>query len=126
MGVTRETFYDRSKIAILPMGFCFPGTGRSGDLPPRAECADAWRQPLLDSLERLQLTLIIGQYAARWHLGTRHGSLTNTVKAWREHGEDQFPLPHPSPRNNIWLKRNPWFETDVLPDLRRRVRLALA
>lgn len=123
MGVTREVFYDPARIAILPMGFCYPGTGRSGDLPPRVECAPAWRERLLAQLPRLELTLVIGQYAQAYHLGEAQGeSLTHTVRAWRTFWPAQLPLPHPSPRNNLWLRRNPWFEREVLPSLRRRVR----
>jgi uracil-DNA glycosylase len=102
----------------LPMGFCFPGTGKSGDLPPRPECAETWRQQLLDSLMQIRLTLVIGQYAQRWHLPHRHGNLTETVRAWREYGPGIVPLPHPSPRNNIWLKKNPWFSKELLPFLK--------
>jgi len=123
MGVSSETFYDASRIAILPMGFCYPGTGRSGDLPPRSECAETWREPLLSRLPNLELTLVVGQYALAHHLGrARRSNLTETVRGWREYGPQLIPLPHPSPRNNVWLKRNPWFERDVLPSLRRRLR----
>jgi len=120
MGVTREQFYDATQIAILPMGFCYPGTGRSGDLPPRPECAPAWRSALLAHLKRIELVLVIGQYAQAWHLSGDGGTLTDAVLAWRDHWPTVLPLPHPSPRNNLWLKRNPWFETDVLPALRSR------
>jgi len=120
MGVSRETFYDTRRIAILPMGFCYPGTGRSGDLPPRPECAPAWRGRLLDHLTRVELTLVIGQHAQRWHLAA-DAPLTDTVRDWRRRWPRVLPLPHPSPRNNIWLKRNPWFAKEVLPALRRRV-----
>jgi uracil-DNA glycosylase len=125
MGVTREQFYDATQIAILPMGFCYPGTGRSGDLPPRPECAPAWRSALMARLNKLQLTLIIGQYAQDWHLPEHEGTLTDTVQAWRKYWPHALPLPHPSPRNNGWLKRNAWFETDVLPALRARVAAVL-
>lgn len=123
LGVTRETFYDERKVAILPMGFCYPGTGLSGDLPPRLECADNWRAQLLAQLPNLQLTLVIGQYAQAYHLpDSSHRTVTETVKAWKEFWPEQLPLPHPSPRNNIWLKRNPWFAQDVLPTLRKKVK----
>jgi len=123
MGVSREVFYDTGRIAILPMGFCYPGHGRSGDLPPRPECAQAWRQCVLDELPRIQLTLAIGRYAIDWHLaGVKKRNLTETVKAWAEYAPGVIPLPHPSPRNNLWLRRNAWFEADVLPVLRERVR----
>ncbi|HHJ15379.1 MAG TPA: uracil-DNA glycosylase family protein [Gammaproteobacteria bacterium] len=123
MGVSREVFYDTGRIAILPMGFCYPGHGRSGDLPPRPECAQAWRQRVLDELPRIRLTLAIGRYAIDWHLaGVKKRNLTETVKAWAEYAPGVIPLPHPSPRNNLWLRRNAWFEADVLPVLRERVR----
>lgn len=126
MGVSRETFYDPGKIAILPMGFCYPGTGKSGDLPPRAECAEAWRSRLLDELSAVRLTLVIGQYAQKWHLPDAKGNLTETVRAWRDFGPGLFPLPHPSPRNNIWMKKNPWYGEQLLPELRDAVHQALA
>ncbi len=122
MGVDRDTFYDAKQVAILPMGFCYPGTGKSGDLPPRPECAPTWRQQLLDHLPKLGLTLVIGQYAMADHFGKSKVSLTDRVRAWRDAGPDVIPLPHPSPRNNIWLKRNPWFEKELLPVLRTRVQ----
>lgn len=125
MGIDRETFYDAAKIALLPMGFCYPGTGKSGDLPPRKECAEAWRRQLLDQLPNIQLTLVIGQYAHAWHLPNQATSLTETVKAWKSYGPDILPLPHPSPRNNIWLKKNPWFSEQLLPELHARVHKAL-
>ena len=126
LGVDEATFYDAEKIALLPMGFCYPGTGKSGDLPPRSECAPAWRAKLLSALPAIRLTLVIGQYAAAWHLGDKNrDSLTETVRALRDFGPTLLPLPHPSPRNNIWLRKNPWFERDVLPELRARVADAL-
>ena len=125
MGVSRETFYDETQIAILPMGFCYPGTGKSGDLPPRPECEKAWRRPLLDTLQDLKLTLVIGQYAQKWHLPQTQKNLTETVRAWEDYGEGTIPLPHPSPRNNIWLKKNPWFGESLLPRLKIAVREAL-
>lgn len=126
LGVTPETFYDPRRIAIVPMGFCFPGSGRSGDLPPRPECAETWRERVLAELPNVRLTLVIGQYALRWHLPDERGSLTETVRGWKEHRPALLPLPHPSPRNNRWLSKNPWFEADVLPYLRRRVKTLLA
>ena len=125
MGVTREVFYDPEQIAILPMGFCYPGTGKSGDLPPRPECAPTWRDRLLRHLPRLEITLLVGQYAQEYHLGKEYSSLTEIVKNWESYGAGLIPLPHPSPRNNIWLKRNPWFEKKLLPVLRWRVSVAL-
>ena len=126
MGVDKETFYNRQKIAILPMGFCYPGTGKSGDLPPRKECADKWRETLLALMPSIQLTLVIGQYALDWHLkDQKKKNLTETAKAWKEYWPENLPLPHPSPRNNIWLKKNEWFEIDVLPKLKTTIRKAL-
>jgi len=125
LGLSPEVFYDPKQVAILPMGFCFPGTGRTGDHPPRPECAPEWRARLLSHLTNLQLTLVIGQYAQAYHLPDAEGSVTSTVQAWRTYWPHIVPLPHPSPRNNLWLKRNPWFEKDLLPRLRRRVTQTL-
>ena len=121
MGIDRETFYDESKIAILPMSFCYPGKGKSGDLPPMPICAKTWRERLLLMMPNIKLTLVIGKYAQDWHLGKTQTNLTETVRAWRSYDESLMPLPHPSPRNNIWLKKNSWFETDTLPFLKARV-----
>lgn len=126
LGVSSDVFYDASKIAILPMGFCYPGTGQSGDLPPRPECAATWRNQLLDELPQIVLTLVIGQYAQKWHLPQRHKNLTETVRAWQDYAPAVIPLPHPSPRNNIWLKKNPWFSESLLPALRKATKSALA
>ncbi len=121
LGIPREVFYDARRIALVPMGFCFPGTGRSGDLPPRAECAPRWRAPLISHLKNLRLTLAVGQYAQAHHLPHNGASLTEAVRAWRQDWPHLLALPHPSPRNNLWLKRNPWFERELLPALRARV-----
>ena len=123
----RETFWDESRIAIVPAGLCYPGRdSRGGDLPPRPECAPAWHGRLLAPLRAVRLTLLIGQYAQAIHLGNRRkASLTGTVAAWREHLPDFLPLPHPSWRNTAWLARNPWFEAELAPELRRRVRALL-
>jgi len=126
LGISRDVFYDPTEVAILPMGFCYPGTGKSGDLPPRPECGPAWRQQLLDRLTNIELTLVIGQYAQKWHLPDVKKNLTETVRAWKDYGKDVIPLPHPSPRNNIWLKKNPWFAESILPHLRRSARKALS
>ncbi|MEM7765180.1 MAG: uracil-DNA glycosylase family protein [Pseudomonadota bacterium] len=125
MGIDRDTFYDAANVAIVPMGFCFPGTGKSGDLPPDKRCASSWRREVLESLRNIRLTLVIGQYAQSWHFGKTHSSVTDTVQRWRELPADTIALPHPSPRNRPWRRRNPWFEADLLPDLRRRVAIAL-
>jgi uracil-DNA glycosylase len=127
LGIERETFYDAQRIAIVGMGFCFPGSSRGGDLPPRPECARTWHPRVMPMLTKVELTLAIGQYAQAGLLGARCGaSLTETVSAWRAHlANGVLPLPHPSPRNQAWLKRNPWFETELLPVLRREVARAL-
>lgn len=126
LGVIPEVFYDPRQIAILPMGFCYPGSGRSGDLPPRPECAPAWRKQLLGQLRHLEVTLVLGQYAQAYHFGEASSSVTELVKSWRTYWPHMVPLPHPSPRNNLWLRRNPWFESELLPPLRKRVSEALA
>lgn len=119
----RNQFYDRARVAILPMGFCYPGTSRNGDLPPRPECATRWRARLHACLPRAGLTLLVGQYAQRYYLGRdRAPSVTETVKQWRAWLPEVLPLPHPSPRNQAFFKRNPWFEQEVLPALRERLQ----
>lgn len=126
MGLSREQFYDVERVAILPMGFCYPGTGKSGDLPPRPECAPQWRHQLLAQLPHIQLVLAIGQYAQAWHLGSdRKKNLTETVRHWRDYWPALLPLPHPSPRNNRWLSQNPWFEAEVVPLLQQQVKALL-
>lgn len=125
LGMSRDSFYDPQQVAILPMGFCFPGTGKAGDLPPRPECATAWREKLMKQLKDLKLTLVVGQYAQAYHLPHVGESVTATVQSWRSHWPDIVPMPHPSPRNNIWLRRNPWFESELLPLLRARVAQVL-
>lgn len=121
LGLSPEVFYDPRRVAILPMGFCFPGTGQAGDLPPRPECALAWREKLVRRLGSLQLTLVIGRYAQAYHLPDARTSVTDTVRSWRSHWPSVVPMPHPSPRNQMWLRRNPWFGEDLLPMLRARV-----
>ena len=114
----KEVFYNPEQVAIVPMGFCYPGTGRSGDLPPRPECEPLWRAKLLAELRQVRLTLVIGRYAQAWHLpGTSARPLTEVVRDWRSRWPHVIALPHPSPRNNLWLKRNPWFEAELLPAL---------
>ena len=126
MGVDKTLFYNPEKIAILPMSFCYPGSGKSGDLAPRPECALQWRIRLLEQLPNIQLTLLVGQYAHRWHLeNNRKENLTETVKAWQEYWPNILPLPHPSPRNNRWLKNNPWFAKDVVPVLKLEINRIL-
>ncbi len=127
LGLEPAQFYDPAQVAIVPMGFCYPGRGRGGDLPPRRECAALWQDDLLARLPRIGLTLLIGRYAQQHHLGAaRKASLAATVAAWAEYAPRHFPLPHPSPRNTAWLQRHPWFERELLPQLRERVREALA
>jgi uracil-DNA glycosylase len=132
MGIDPETFYDTRRVAIVPIGLCFPGLDDNGaDLPPRRECAPAWRARILAHLPNVELALLVGQYAHRWHLGAARGcSMTETVRHWRCHydgdGRPRYlPLPHPSWRNNAWIKRNGWFERDLLPVLRAEVRRIL-
>ncbi len=123
LNVDKTQFYDTSLFAIIPMGFCYPGTGKSGDLPPRKECAPLWHPPLFSKLPSIKLTLLIGNYAQRYYLGkNKKSNLTETVQYAEEYLPKFFPLPHPSPRNNIWLKRNPWFEKHNLPTLESHVK----
>lgn len=127
MNVNRATFYDETRIAIVPMGFCFPGQdGRGADRPPIRRCARTWRPRLMAALPNIRLMLLVGSYAQQYHLGARvRSNLTETVRHWRDYLPDTIPLPHPSWRNNAWLKRNPWFEAELLPDLRERVATVL-
>ncbi len=127
LALDRDTFYDESRVAIIPMGYCYPGRGpRGGDLPPRPECAEHWLEKLLACLPHIELTLLIGGYAQRHYLGNRtKNNLTDTVRAWREYLPAYIPAPHPSFRNNFWLHRNPWFEAEVVPYMRKRVRQLL-
>jgi uracil-DNA glycosylase len=123
MGVDRSVFYDPQKIALVPMGFCFPGTGPGGDLPPRPECAALWRERLLATLPHIELTLLLGQHAVAWHLkAPRSRPLAASVQDWRSHWPALLPMPHPSPRNMRWFKLHPWFEAELVPALRERVR----
>ena len=119
----RAAFYDTTRIAILPAGLCYPGSGERGDLPPRAECAPLWHPRFRAALPRIEMTLLVGSYAQRFYLkDSAKATLTETVRCWREYLPDFFPLPHPSPRNRLWLERNPWFAREVIPALRRRVK----
>jgi len=127
LGIDRELFYDATRIAIMPMGYCYPGRGKSGDLPPRRECAELWHARLLAEMKHVELTLLVGQYAQRHFLGKAgKASVTETVEAFADYAPRFIPLPHPSPRNTGWFKHHPWFESDVLPVLRERVHQALA
>lgn len=127
LGLSREIFYDPKRVAILPMAFCFPGTGRSGDLPPRPECASLWRAKVLAHLQHVRLTLVIGRYAQAYHLpDAGRLPLADVVRNRQTAWPRTVALPHPSPRNNLWLKRNPWFESELLPALRPLVQQALA
>lgn len=124
LGVSDEAFYDPDIFAIVPMGFCYPGTGKSGDLAPRKECAKEWHEELFQHMPNLELTLLIGKYAQDYYLNTKQ-SLTQNVKQFRDFLPEYFVLPHPSPRNNIWQKKNPWFKAEVLPELKQRLSLEL-
>ncbi|WP_299705529.1 uracil-DNA glycosylase family protein [uncultured Pontibacter sp.] len=126
MGIAPEVFYDERQVAIIPMGFCYPGKGKSGDLPPRPECAQHWHQQLLPLLPNIQLTLLVGKYAQDYFLGpTAKPTLTETVTHWTDYLPKYMPLPHPSPRNQFWLRRNPWFEQEAIPELQQLVAQAL-
>ncbi|PIE13365.1 MAG: uracil-DNA glycosylase [Rhodobacterales bacterium] len=122
-GLSRENFYDKDRIAIVPMAFCFPGYRRGADLPPPPICAKTWRDRVLTSLPHIRLTLLVGGYAQKYHLSSKR-SVTDTVRGWRDHAPGLFPLPHPSWRNTAWMKKNPWFEAEVLPALRKEIRKA--
>lgn len=123
MGVDTEAFYNANKIALIPMGFCYPGKGKSGDLPPRPECAPQWHRILLERMNNIQLTILIGQYAQQYYLKElQKENLTATIAAHKEYLPDYLPLPHPSPRNRFWLSKNPWFEENVVPYLQQRVQ----
>ncbi len=129
MGVDEDTFYDESRIAIVPMGFCFPGYDKNGgDVPPMKRCAKTWRADLLGLLENVEITLLVGGYAQKWHLGKRmERNLTETVRQWQTYAsEGMFTLPHPSWRNTGWIKKNPWFETQTLPALKSAISSALS
>ncbi len=127
LGVTREVFYDDSRIAIMPMGFCYPGRlERGGDKPPRPECAPAWHESILSGLPNIELTLLVGMYAQKYYLAERNKkTLTETVRHWQEFGPATIPTPHPSWRTTAWLKKNMWFEAELLPVLRQNVRKLL-
>jgi uracil-DNA glycosylase len=128
LGIDRDTFYDERRLAILPMGMCYPGRyAKGGDLPPRPECAPLWHARLLAAWPEVELTLLVGSYAIDYYLkGSKRPSMTETVRAWRDYLPDFLPLPHPSWRTMAWEKKNPWFAAEVLPELRRRVTALLA
>lgn len=126
MGVNTSTFYNSENIALIPMGFCYPGRGESGDLPPRPECAPQWHNLLFDQMNELRLVILIGTYAQSYYLNeNRKQTLTETVKNFSDYLPNYFVLPHPSPRNNIWIKKNPWFEIQLIPVLKEQIRIAL-
>ncbi len=126
LGVDKESFYSPTNFALMPMGFCYPGTGKSGDLPPRPECAPLWHPRLLAHLKRVKLTLLIGQYAQQHYLGDRaRRNLTETVRSFEDYLPQYLTLPHPSPRNRLWMKKNLWFENDLLPLLKSKITQAL-
>jgi len=118
LDVTEDQFYDPDLFAIVPMGFCYPGRGKSGDNPPRPECAPLWMERIREHLTNVEMTILIGQYSINYFLGDqKKRTLTETVRSWRDHFPKYVVLPHPSPRNNIWLKKNEWFEQDLVPEL---------
>jgi len=124
--VNEEQFYDPRLFGLVPMGFCYPGKGSSGDLAPRPECAPQWHDTLRKRMDNIELTLLVGRYAQEYYLGRRgYKTLTENVHNFAEFAPDYLPLPHPSPRNRPWLAANPWFETDLLPELRKRIRRVL-
>jgi uracil-DNA glycosylase len=123
LGVDKATFYNENIIALMPMGFCYPGSGKTGDLAPRPECAPLWHSKLMASMSEASLVLLIGQYAQDYYLGKKaKGTLTETVQHFKTYLPKYFPLPHPSPRNNIWQAKNEWFGKEVLPALKRKVK----
>ena len=127
LGLDRTQFYDPRLVSLVPMAFCYPGRGKGGDLPPPARCAELWRERLMAELKQVRLTVLVGQFAVRWHLPERGKErLTEVVADWHRYAPTLFPAPHPSPRNTLWLRRNAWFEADVVPELRLAVRAALA
>ncbi|MEH6588794.1 MAG: uracil-DNA glycosylase family protein [Halioglobus sp.] len=121
LSVDKDRFYDESQIAIMPMGFCYPGKGKSGDLPPTKPCAPLWHQRLLEQMPAVELTLLVGRYAQDYYLNDKRLNLTQRVQDWQRYAPEFLPLPHPSPRNQFWLRRNAWFEQEVVPALRARV-----
>ena len=126
LGVSKEQFYNNKLFALMPMGFCYPGKGISGDLPPRPECAPTWHDLLLKKMKQIELTIFIGQYSQKYYLGEKlKPTLTQTVKSFKEYLPEYLPLVHPSPRNNIWQKKNPWFEKEIIPYLQKKINKLL-
>ena len=121
LGIDEATFYNPDIVALIPMGFCYPGKGKSGDLPPRPECAAQWHEKLHKKMKNIQLTILIGQYAQQYYLPNMKENLTATVKAYKEYLPEYLPLPHPSPRNRFWLTKNPWFDEEVVPVLQQKI-----
>ena len=127
LGLTNEQFYDERLLALVPMGFCYPGKGKSGDLPPRPECAPLWHDPLMKNMPNLKLSILLGTYSQQYYLGkSKRNTLTETVKNFEEYLPEFLPLPHPSPRNRFWMISNPWFEAEVLPRLKQKVQKLVA
>ncbi len=120
--IDRDDFYNENNIAIMPMGLCFPGTGQRGDSPPPKRCTPQWHQQVLEQLPNVKATLLVGSYAQKYYLKPHYQTLSKALKQWQEKPNNFIPLPHPSPRNNLWLKKNPWFETDILPLIRQKIR----
>lgn len=126
LNVSEDTFYNPKNIALVPMGFCYPGKGKSGDLPPRKECAEAWHEKLMSKMQQAELILLVGQYAQKYYLKEKaKRTLTETVAEYKSYLPDFFPLPHPSPRNRFWLSKNPWFEAEITPQLQHRINQLL-
>lgn len=125
LGLTPCQFYDTSKVAIMPMGFCYPGKGRSGDLPPRKECQELWHEKVFDQLSQIKSTLLIGQYAQQAYLHHPGKTLSDNVRSWEKWFPEYIPLPHPSPRNMLWLKQRPWFENEIVPAIRSYIHKLL-
>jgi uracil-DNA glycosylase len=122
LAMDADEFYDETRVAIVPMAFCYPGKGASGDLPPPKVCSERWHEPLLEHLSNIKVTLLVGKYAQDNYLGKSQQNLTQRVQAWREHAPRYWPMPHPSPRNQFWLTRNPWFEDEVIPALQQHLK----
>lgn len=126
MGLDSKDFYNSEKVAIMPMGFCYPGKGKSGDLPPRPECANLWHKKMLHHMKEIKLIILIGKYALQYYLGERiYTNLTETVRNYQKFIPEYFPIVHPSPRNKLWIKKNPWFEESIVPELQKKIHQIL-